>query len=118
MTMTFNLHPTRIGAAHHRPSQRFTRTLFSVPLTLRHLANGGIRVSLGVSLDISQGGLGAIVPGGLRVGEIVEVEVQFPGRCLNTVAIVRYATNVRSGFEFVGLTSQERQEIARATAHA
>ena len=116
--MPFNLHPTRIGGAHDRPVQRFPRALFSVPLTLRHLAVGGIRASLGVSLDISEGGLGAIVREGLRVGEMVEFQVQLPGRVLNTVAIVRYTTSVRSGFEFVGLTSQERQQIASATAHA
>lgn len=126
--MTFNLHPTRTGppqtdpartgTALQRPLQRFPRVLFSVPLTLRHLADGGIRASLGVSLDISEGGLGAIVRDGLRVGEMVEIDVQIPNHALSAVAIVRYATSVRSGFEFVGLSTEERHQIAKATAHA
>lgn len=116
--MSFNLHPTRIDAAQARPLQRYPRALFSVPLTLRHLAAGGIQSSPGVSLDLSQGGLGAIVHGGLRVGEMVEIEVRVPGFALNAVAIVRYATSVRSGFEFVGMTAEEREQIANTIGHA
>ena len=116
--MSFNLHPTRIDAAQDRPLQRYPRALFSVPLTLRHLASGGIQSSPGVSLDISEGGLGAIVHGGLRVGEMVEIEVRTPGFALSAVAIVRYTTSVRSGFEFVGMTAQEREQIACTTGHA
>jgi hypothetical protein len=116
--MSFNLHPTRMAAPQDRPLQRHPRALFSVPLTLRHLAVGGIKVSPGISLDISGGGLGAIVRGDLRVGEMVEIEVRMPGYSLSAVAIVRHTADVRSGFEFVGLTPEERQQIADATAHA
>jgi len=116
--MPFNLHPTRIDAAQNRPQQRYSRALFSVPLTLRHLASGGIQSSPGISLDISEGGLGAIVHGGLRVGEMVEIDVRTPGFSLSAVAIVRYTTHVRSGFEFVGMTPEEREQIANTTGHA
>jgi hypothetical protein len=116
--MAFNLHPTRIDATQSRPLQRYPRALFSVPLTLRHLATGGIQASPGISLDISEGGLGAIVNGGLRVGEMVEIDVRTPCFSLNAVAIVRYTTGVRSGFEFVGMTQAEREQIAGSTGHA
>jgi hypothetical protein len=116
--MPFNLHPTRISANVPRPLQRFPRALFSVPVTLRHLGVGGIRSSLGVSLDLSEGGIGAIVLGGLRTGEMVEVDVHLPGTALSAVAVVRYTTRVRSGFEFVGLTQEERRQIVGATGHA
>jgi hypothetical protein len=116
--MPFNLHPTRINAAQDRPLQRYPRALFSVPLTLRHLATGGIQSSPGISLDISEGGLGAIVHGGLRVGEMVEIDVRTPGFALSAVAIVRYTSTVRSGFEFVGMTLEERQQIASTAGHA
>ncbi len=102
----------------HRPQQRYQRALFSVPVTLRHLMAGEIRSSRGISLDISEGGLGAMVRDGLRVGELVEIEVCLPQCELRAVAIVRYATDMRSGFEFVGLTPGERQQIAGATGHA
>ena len=116
--MSFNLHPTRIDAAQARPLQRYPRALFSVPMTLRHLAAGGIQSSPGVSLDISEGGLGAIVHGGLRVGEMVEIEVRVPGFALSAIAIVRYTTSVRSGFEFVGITQEERRQLEMATGSA
>jgi len=62
--------------------------------------------------------LGAIVHGGLRVGEMVEIDVRTPGFSLSAVAIVRYTTHVRSGFEFVGMTPEEREQIANTTGHA
>jgi hypothetical protein len=34
------------------------------------------------------------------------------------VAIVRYTSTVRSGFEFVGMTPEEREQIAATTGHA
>jgi c-di-GMP-binding flagellar brake protein YcgR len=98
--------------------QRFPRALFSVPVTLRYLTLGGIRSSPGVSLDISEGGLGAIVQGGLRMGETVEIDVHLPGSGLRAVAVVRYNTHGRCGFEFVGLTQEVRRQIASATGHA
>jgi hypothetical protein len=116
--MPFNLHPTRIDAPQERPRQRYPRALFSVPMTLRHLGSGGIQSSPGISLDISEGGLGAIVHGGLRVGEMVEIDVRTPGFALSAVAIVRYTSTVRSGFEFVGMTPEEREQIAATTGHA
>lgn len=47
-------------------AQRYPRLLFSIPITLHHLMTGGIRSSHGVSLDISEGGLGALVEAKLR----------------------------------------------------
>lgn len=116
--MPFNLHPTRTDSTQSRPLQRYPRALFSVPLTLRHLAFGGIQSSPGISLDISQGGLGAIVYGNLRVGEMVELDVRIPGCEMSAVAVVRYSNRERSGFEFLGMTPEERQQIASATGSA
>ena len=50
------------------------RILFSVPLTLRHLAPPGIRASHGISLDISEGGIGALVEHDFPVGDAVEID--------------------------------------------
>ena len=92
--------------------QRHRRILFSIPITLRHLMHGGVRASRGISLDISEGGIGALVEGGLRVGDAVEIEVQLPDRQLSALAIVRHTSSIRSGFEFFGLTAQERAHLA------
>jgi len=88
--MSLDLHPARTAVSEHGPVRRYPRTLFSVPVTLRHLMTGGIRSLRGISLDISEGGFGAIV---------------------------RHTSSVRSGFEFLGLTAEERQQIANATGN-
>jgi hypothetical protein len=49
---------------------------------------------------------------------LVEIDVCIAGQDLTAVAIVRYTTDVRSGFEFVGLTPEERQQIANTTGQA
>jgi c-di-GMP-binding flagellar brake protein YcgR len=73
---------------------------------------GGIRSSHGVSLDISEGGLGALVESKLAVGDTVGIELNLQEYDLNAVGIVRYTSSLRSGFEFLGLTEEERQHIA------
>jgi hypothetical protein len=56
--------------------------------------------------------MGAPVQGNLQLGEAVEVDLHFDGQVFNAVAIVRHTSNVRSGFEFLGMTSEERSRIA------
>lgn len=89
-------------------SQRHPRRLFSVPVMLHLLVPGGVRFTHGITLDISEGGLGAVVQNGLRVGETVSLELELPNYYLRAVAIVRHSSNSRSGFEFLGLTPEER----------
>jgi hypothetical protein len=116
--MSVDLHSARAADSEPRPQQRYPRSLFSVPVTLRHRGVGEIRSSPAISLDLSEGGLGAIVSGGLQVGQMVEIDIRVAECALRAVAIVRYTTDVRSGFEFVGLTPEKRRQIANATGHA
>lgn len=50
-----------------QPVRRHPRTLFSVPIVLRYLTRNDIRVTGGISLDISEGGVGALVQGELHL---------------------------------------------------
>lgn len=101
-----------------RGSQRHARMLFSTPIMLHHLVPGGVRFTRGISLDISESGLGALVQGGLRVGDTVSLELDLPDYDLKTVAIVRHSSSSRSGFEFLGLPTEERQRIASLVGRA
>lgn len=101
-----------------RGSQRYARVLFSTPITLHYLTAGGIRSSGGVSLDISEGGLGGLIEGSLHVGDTVAIDVNLPDYKLNVIGIVRHSSTLRSGFEFVGLTPEERQRIASLVGSA
>lgn len=96
----------------NRPLQRHPRALFSVPLTLQYLGTGGIQTTRGISLDISESGIGALLQHPLRVDDAVGIEFELEGTPLRTVGIVRYSSNLRSGFEFVGLTVEERARVA------
>jgi PilZ domain len=92
--------------------RRCPRTLYSVPMRLRMLMPGGVRMTRGVSLDVGEGGLGALVENNLKVGDVVEMELSLPKQELNAVAIVRYNNSSRCGFEFLGLTAEEHQQLA------
>lgn len=104
---------TRTGSATcgHEFQRRHPRALLCVPVTLHHLIAGGVRTTHGISLDISEGGVGALVRGILEVGETVAIELPLPDKTLSAVAIVRHTSHISSGFEFVGLSPEEREQI-------
>lgn len=111
--------PARPAAAYPNGFiRRHTRGLFTVPISLRHLMTGGVRTSRGVSLDLSEGGMGALVQGGLQVGDTVEIDFRLPQQPLTLIGIIRHTTSVRSGLEFVGLSAEERVQIASIIGHA
>jgi len=97
--------------ATDRSIRRYPRSIFTAALTLRHLGVSGVCKLRGITLDVSEGGMGALVQGNLQMGEAVEVDLHFEGKVLNAVAIVRHTSNVRSGFEFLGMTCEERAQI-------
>lgn len=99
------------GTRMNTVARRYPRSLFTVPLTFHHLDRGGVRTSHGMSLDISEGGIGALVQGTLDVGETVSIDLPLPQRKLCAVAVVRHSSSVSCGFEFVGLTPEERLQI-------
>jgi PilZ domain-containing protein len=109
--MPANLYPAIDPHQEKLSPRRHPRTLFSVPITLRHLCRGGVRASRGITLDLAEGGLGAIVQGDVHVGDTVAIDLRLSEQLLTTVAIVRHTSSVRSGFEFVGLTPEERLQI-------
>ncbi len=95
--------------------RRHPRMPFSVPITFHHLKAGMTWTSNGMSLDLSEGGFGALVNGKLRPGETLEIELPLTETVLNLIAIVRYCSNFGCGLEFLGLTPEERLQIAAAT---
>jgi hypothetical protein len=91
--------------------RRHPRSPYSVPIYFHGYATGFVRTTRGISVDISEGGVGALVQGSLRVGEMGSIDVPLPEHVLTTIAIVRHTSDMTSGFEFVGLTAEERSEI-------
>lgn len=102
----------------HEFYRRYPRVLFSIPITVRHLCRGGVQAAHGISLDLGEGGLGAIVRGDVRVGDTVAIDLPLSEQLVTTVAIVRHTSDVRVGFEFVGLSNEERLQIADVVGHS
>jgi TonB family protein len=67
----------------------------------------------GRSLDIGEGGVAAVLAAELQTGEWVAVELQLPnvGYSLQTKAVVRHYHQLRCGFEFLGLSRDQRYMI-------
>lgn len=68
----------------------------------------------GRCLDLSEGGVGAVVAGAFAPGQNVGVEVRLPhvARPLQIKARVRHQGALRCGLEFVGLPSDQREMIS------
>ena len=94
--------------------RRHRRYLFSVPVQV-HLKTPKNRSTRGMSLEISEGGMSAVVESELRVGEIAGVDLSLPAGSLSALAIVRHQTAGHFGFEFLGLTAAEREQLKQST---
>lgn len=99
------------------PVRRHPRVLFGAPISLRYLMAGGVRTTRGVSLDLSEGGIGSLVEAALQVGDAVMIELELPGGKLGLAAIVRHTSALCSGFEFLGLTPEDRLLLSLAVGH-
>jgi TonB family protein len=103
-----------------KPSEarRFSRQPISVPLDVIVLRSGVPENLPGRCLDLSEGGVGAMVAGELAAGQQVAVELRLPdvGVALRARARVRYQGKLRCGFEFAGLP-REQHEMVHYWAH-
>jgi len=99
-------------------TRKHARSLFSVPFELRQLEGPTPHPLHAISLDISEGGIGALVQGNLSIGEAVQVDLPLGGATIRIVAVVRYTSALRSGFEFLRLSDEDRKQITRAVGTA
>lgn len=98
-----------------RTSRRFTRHALDVHLSV-HVFRLGENVSFwGRSSELGEDGIGATVTGELKPGEVVSMELSLPGTGfpMKFRALVRYRDGLRHGFEFLALTTAQRDEIHR-----
>jgi protein TonB len=85
----------------------------AIPVDITVLRAGAPASIPGRSLDIGEGGVAAVLAAELQPGEWVAVELQLPnaGRALQTKAVVRHHDQLRCGFEFLGLSVDQRLMI-------
>jgi TonB family protein len=91
----------------------FPRHRTNVPLDLIALRSGLPENLPGRCTDISEAGVGAVVAGELAAGEQVAVELRLPNVAVpvRARALVCYQSRLRCGFEFVGLSVEQREMI-------
>jgi c-di-GMP-binding flagellar brake protein YcgR len=91
--------------------RRYPRFFLSTPLTTRKSRSPRSRVRRGITLDISAGGLSAVLCGPPPVGERVSVRLNLADTALEARAIVRHSNPSRTGFEFVNLSRSSQRVI-------
>jgi len=100
-------------ALDRTPERVFQRHPIHTPLDLIALRSGVPENLPGRCTDISEGGVGAIVAGELTIGQQVAIELRLPnvGLPIRVRALVRYQSRLHCGFEFLGLSTEQREMI-------
>jgi TonB family protein len=90
------------------------RHMIKVPLDVVVLRSGVPQNLPGRCIDLSEGGVGAVVAGELKPGQYVGVEMRLPNVAplLQTRARVRHEGALRCGLQFVGLPAELRGMIS------
>ena len=86
----------------------------SAPVTLyrRGDKGGTTSVSAGLTVDISEGGLAAIFAEDLPLNEALELHIEFAGSTrLVLSALIKYRTGFRYGFQFQGITDDDKKTM-------
>ena len=91
----------------------FSRFLLDIRLVIRAKKE----VLHGRSKDLGEGGLGAVIPGNIQIGDVVTLEFQLPlhSEPLSLQAEVRYRQGFQYGFRFLHPTDQQKERIRHAT---
>ena len=95
--------------------RRIPRYSVAIPVDITVLRSGAPASIPGRSLDLGEGGVAAVLAAELQLGEWVAVEFLLPnaGQALQTKAVVRHHNQLRCGFEFLGLSGDQRTMIRR-----
>jgi TonB family protein len=97
-----------------QPSRRRgLRYRVRAPLDVTVLRSGIPDSLPGRSVNLGEGGVGAVLAGELLPGEVVGVEIRLPLAAdpLRTRALVRHHDKLRAGMEFVGLSLEQQAAI-------
>jgi hypothetical protein len=88
-------------AGRYSSERHYPRHFLSAPVTTWGLLNSGPPVTRGLTLEISLGGLSAVLCGPPKLGERVSVRLNLLNVAFETSAIVRHSSPARTGFEFL-----------------
>jgi c-di-GMP-binding flagellar brake protein YcgR len=97
-------------------ARRFARCKLDVRVVWVQGHGSTVRGAMGRSVDISEGGISAVLPAKLALGNSSELEFTLPGskHSIRVKVVLRRAEGFAYGFEFVTLSQKQREEIQRA----
>jgi len=99
---------SNVASASAPDRRRHARYRFSVPITVHSSGHQAVR---GMSLEISESGMSAMIGDVLQVGDTVELEPVAGGR---VSALVRRHSGKIYGFEFRNLTPAQSRRIVES----
>jgi len=104
--------------AGKKERRRSLRYPFDQRLTVTATVQGKQSAIYGRTIDISESGLGAVLSGFLERGDSVSVEFNTSTGSLRLTAMIRFVHGFRHGFEFVGMSATESQNLKQACQSA
>jgi hypothetical protein len=81
-------------------NRREGRYVSAVPVSVQRFLRFGPFVTRGVTLDISERGMSALVCGAPRAGETVVIGLSAGNAVVELLATVRHSSDAKTGFEF------------------
>ena len=102
---------TAVSARPYDAERRHPRFLLSSPVSVRQPFRSGSGLTRGLTLEISLGGLSAVLCGPPPVGERVSLRIKLQNSTIEAPAIVRHSSASRTGFEFLNLPPYAQQRI-------
>ena len=96
--------------------RRCNRFKINLHLTVAPLVAGSKRIIPGYGRNLGEGGISAFIPAPLALGDLLEVELQFPGSSMKATVRgkVRTADRFTYGIEFVDVDDRVTQLISGA----
>ena len=93
--------------------RRFRRYSLATPVDVVVLRSGVPESIPGRSIDVSEGGVGAVFAGELLPGQSVGIELRLPNLSLpiQTRAFVRHQAELVCGLEFLGMSTEQKEII-------
>ena len=98
---------------HHASTRRVARYRTEIPVVVRVLVDGEYLDVPGRCFEIGEGGLGAVITREFPAGEMVSLELSLSQLTPQTPlrAVVRHRMGFLHGFEFLGLSPEQREMI-------
>lgn len=94
--------------------RRGPRFIYGSPISVSLTVHGAPLVLYGLCGDISEGGLCAYLMESLATDQAVELDVTLPNGPLKVKAQLRHCVDHHCGFQFMGLTEEQRLQLREA----